>query len=74
MKILNGLTLPEGTRWTNRFSYQPVRQSKKRTIGGGMVITAQASHKGQPINLALGETQAWLNYAQVKMILSWATK
>ena len=71
-KILNGLILPDGTRWTNELSYQPVRQSKKSTIGGGWVITAQTLHKGQPINLVFGEGQAWLNYAQVKMILNWA--
>ncbi|MFK5969279.1 MAG: hypothetical protein QM487_04060 [Candidatus Marithrix sp.] len=72
MKILNGLELPEGTRWPNKLSYRAVRQSVATTISSNPVVTAQKLSKGQPINLEFGEQRAWLTYAQVQMIMKWA--
>ena len=71
-KILNGLELPEETRWPNKLSYRAVRQSVATTISGNPVVTGQKLSKGQPINLEFGERQAWLTYVQVQMIMKWA--
>lgn len=50
--VLGGITLSPALQWRERYAYQPVAQSVRRTIGATPVIFHGALVKGEPITLA----------------------
>lgn len=70
--ILGGVTLNDEMIWTDRFRFQFVAQSVRRTLGGNIVTFAQGLVKGQPITLEAIETQGWLTKQQVEDVIDLA--
>ena len=73
MKSLGTIVLPDGIRWRNRFSWSPVRQTTKRTTGGGIVHSFQNLIGGRPITLEVDQNSAQLwTFDDVSKILALA--
>lgn len=56
--ILSGITLSPSMQWRERYSYSPVAQSMKLTLGGVPVIFSGALERGRPITI-----ESWQNGA-----------
>ena len=51
MNSLNAITLPDDLRWTDEFSWSPVRQSAEPSLVGTLNIEESALQQGRPITL-----------------------
>lgn len=72
MNQLANFILPEGTVWSNRWSYSPVRQSNARTTDGGFSWQVQQIYGGRPIVLEWIENWAWLEFSQIQTLINFA--
>lgn len=67
------VTLDDGLAWADEFSWQPVAQSTRRTITGGLVVTQQVMTAGQPMTLAAEQDdKGWISRATLLQCLAWA--
>jgi hypothetical protein len=67
-RTLNGTALPTNTDWVDRFQHVPVRQTKRRTTGGGLVVSGQSLIAGRPVTLEWARGRQWLTYANVQTL------
>lgn len=65
MNQLANINLPDGTVWSNRWAYSPVRQSNARTTDGGFTWQVQQIHGGMPIVLEWLEGRAFLSFDEM---------
>lgn len=72
MIILSTLQLPPTLVWTDRHVWQPVMQTARRTLSGGMVVYHRQLNAGRPITLEAGQTWGWLSAEQVEALESMA--
>lgn len=67
------IELPLDLRWSNEFDWNPVEQSKQRTLTGGLVISVAARTIGRPIVLAPEDDgSAWTPRAVLEQARAWA--
>jgi hypothetical protein len=65
---LNGVELNKSLLWLERAYSEGVGQEVRRTLGGKVVLFAQALSKGVNITLEARERQGWLTKAQADAV------
>lgn len=66
------LTLPADLQWADRDSWSPVEQAVQTSITGAAILDIGVRTSGRPITLAGGPSFAWLDYATVSQLKTWA--
>jgi len=74
VKKLGLLVLPEQTRWVDRFSWAPVKQTSKRTLGGAYTIWTQTLKAGRPITLEFRQDESWLTHSEMSSLTDMANR
>lgn len=64
----DGLLLPDGLVWTDEFAAQPVAQTVRRTLDGGLVVFYGQHSAGLPVTLASEPDSGWLTRALVEAL------
>lgn len=59
--MIDVITLPAGLTWTDRDAWQPVAQTARPTLDGGLAVFHQPLTAGRPITLISTESSGWLN-------------
>ena len=68
-RSLGSWGLPVNTNWINEHSgWSGYRQTKKRTIGGGVAVASQALNGGRAITLEWVQGRMWLTYSDIQAI------
>ena len=67
-KQLDAIILPDSMQWPNRLDWTGISRSKKRTLGGGLVIIDQPLQRGQPIELVARDSVTWLDLATIEAL------
>lgn len=62
---LGALTLPQGLRWADEFTWSPVSQSTEYSLTGALLVEQAEKQAGRPITLIGGKDFAWLTRAQL---------
>lgn len=70
--VLGGVDLNNSLQWTDRYAYTNVEGTRKRTLGGGLVIFSTGLQRGQPITLVATQDTGWFTYGMVTQILALA--
>lgn len=68
MVILGGVTLNQNIVWADKYSWSPVVQSQKRTLGGKLITVSAGVQKGRPITLTSLADQGWFTVAEVDAV------
>jgi len=68
------ITLRDDVQWVDEFGWQPVSQSIDYTLTGAVVIEPYQLQGGRPITLAGADDRAWVTYADVQQLQSWASE
>ena len=58
---LDALPLPSGLTWTDRDDWQPVAQTARPTLDGGLAVFHRPLLAGRPITLTSSETSGWVS-------------
>jgi hypothetical protein len=56
---LDGITLPGGLTWSNKYDWTYVNQDINVALSGSLIIQEDAQLQGRPITLAGGENFCW---------------
>lgn len=65
--------LPIDLRWDNEYDWNPVEQTKQRTLTGGLVISVATRTIGRPIVLAPEDDgSAWTPRSVLDQVRAWA--
>ncbi|MCP4699599.1 MAG: hypothetical protein GY862_22530 [Gammaproteobacteria bacterium] len=72
MRQFSDWIIPDAAVWSDRFAWAPVRQIKRRTAGGGLVVWAQKLRGGRPVTLEFQPHRVLLEYADVIKLLEMA--
>lgn len=67
------LTLPDDLMWSDRHSWSPVSQTVETSITGASIIDSGEKLAQRPITLAGDDSHAWIDYATVQTLKTWAT-
>ena len=59
--LLDQIELPPSLQWTDRDAWQPVAQTARQTLDGGLAVFHQPLAAGRPITLTSNETSGWVN-------------
>jgi len=66
---LDGITLPEGLTWSDRYDWTPVTQSVEMSVAGTLIIQEAAQAAGRPITLtAAGGEHCWISKADLDQL------
>lgn len=66
------VTLRDDTEWTDEFGWQPLVQSAAYTLTGALVVEEAPMLAGRPITLAGSDDRAWVAYADLQQLQTWA--
>ena len=66
---LDGIALNNSLNWEERYSYNGVSQSLRRTLCGGLVVFSQRLYTGRPITLVASTDSGWFTYGMVQDLL-----
>lgn len=66
------VTLPADMLWADEFTWRYVTQSSEPTLSGGMIVEAATRINGREFTLQSGDDFAWLTYAQLQTLSTWA--
>jgi hypothetical protein len=69
MISLGGIELNENMVWTERFAFQNIAQTLKRTLGGNPVVFSSKLQLGTPITLEATVDYGWLEKSVVDQLL-----
>ena len=58
---LDALPLPTSLTWSDRDDWQPVAQSARQTLDGGLAVFHRPLTAGRPITLISTESSGWVN-------------
>jgi hypothetical protein len=61
---LGALTLPQGLRWSDEFSWSALAQTTEYSLTGALIVEQATKQAGRPITLIGGNQWAWLTRAQ----------
>lgn len=64
--------LPEDMFWVDQHSWTPVEQSVATSITGAAIVDIGVRTAGRPITLVSDEAHAWMTYAVVTQLKTWA--
>lgn len=62
---LNGLALPDGLRWSDEFTWSPLRTTRDYSLTGALILQTAERQAGRPITLIGGERWAWMTRANL---------
>ena len=62
---LGALTLPQGLRWADEFTWSPITQATQYSLDGVLIIKQAEKQSGRPITLEGGREFAWLTRTEV---------
>lgn len=65
---LNGITLPDGMVWKERYSLTPIEGARVVTLGGVTHLYEKSLEAGQNITLSSLSDQGWMTKAQVDAV------
>ena len=66
------LALRDDTAWADEFGWQPLVQSAQYTLTGALVVEEAPMLAGRPITLAGADDRAWVRYADLQQLQTWA--
>lgn len=66
------VALRDDTLWVDEFGWQPVVQTAAYSLTGALIVETGAAQAGRPITLAGDEARAWVPYADVQRLQTWA--
>lgn len=72
MISLNAIQLPAALQWVDEFNWQPVAQSARRTLAGGLVLQESALVAGRPVTLQSRPDSAWMTRAVLEQLYALA--
>ena len=62
---LGALTLPQGLRWADEFTWSPLTQATEYSLTGALIVHQNEKQAGRPITLVGGKDFAWLTRSEV---------
>ena len=62
---LGNLTLPQGLRWANEYTWSPLTQATEYSLTGALIVEQAEKQAGRPVTLIGGKDFAWLTRAAV---------
>ena len=62
---LGALTLPQGLRWADEFTWSPLTQATEYSLTGALIVHQGEKQAGRPITLEGGKDFAWLTRTEV---------
>lgn len=68
----NTVTLRDDTEWTDEFGWQPLVQTAQYSLTGALVVEEAPMLAGRPITLAGADDRAWVAYADLQQLQTWA--
>lgn len=71
--LLDTVTLPASLTWTDRDDWQPVRQTVRQTLDGGLALYHAPAPAGRPITLKSSEIQGWIDRATLDALQALAS-
>jgi hypothetical protein len=63
--LLDTVNITTGMVWSDRYSYAPVAQNVRRTLGGTQIVEYGTLNEGTPVTLSSLDDQGWLTKLQV---------
>ena len=70
---LDALTLPSSLHWQDRDDWQPVAQSVRQTLDGGLALFHRSLSAGRPITLVSTESSGWVTRATLDALQALAS-
>lgn len=67
------VTLRDDMYWADEFGWQPVSQTLEYTLTGAVVVEPSAMLGGRPITLSGADDRAWVSYADLQTLQTWAS-
>jgi hypothetical protein len=71
---LDGISLNNSLQWEDRYAYNGVSQSVRRTVGGGLIVFSQELFRGRPITLVASQETGWFTFGMVEDLLERAAQ
>lgn len=68
----NTVTLRDDTQWVDEFGWQPLLQTAQYSLTGALVVEEAQMLAGRPITLAGADDRAWVAYADLQQLQTWA--
>lgn len=65
---LDGITLPDGLQWVDKFQSSGVIQNVKRTLDGGLVVFHAPKIGGRPVTLESSSDGGWVKKSVVAQL------
>ena len=62
---LGALTLPQGLRFSDEFTWSPLTQATEYSLTGALIVQQAEKQAGRPITLEGGKDFAWLTRTEV---------
>lgn len=62
---LGEITLPQGLRWADEFTWSPLTQATSYSLTGALLVEQAEKQAGRPITLVGGKDYAWLTRTEV---------
>jgi hypothetical protein len=62
---LNGVSIPNGMRWSDEFTWSPIQTARNYSLSGALILQPAERLAGRPITLIGGERWAWMTRANV---------
>ena len=59
--LLDSISLPVALTWSDRDAWQPVAQTARQTLDGGLAVFHQPLTAGRPITLISTESSGWVS-------------
>ena len=72
--LLDQIELPSSLQWSDRDAWQPVAQTARPTLDGGLAVFHQPLSAGRPITLISSESSGWVDRATLDALQALASE
>lgn len=66
------ITLRDDALWADEFGWQGVAQQAEYSLTGALIVETSTMQAGRPITLTGADDRAWISYADLQRLQTWA--
>lgn len=66
------ITLRDDALWADEFGWQGVAQQAEYSLTGALIVETSTMQAGRPITLTGADDRAWISYADLQLLQTWA--